>query len=84
MAAVKLKQRDFGRGFGLQRVFGTGPASSSALPGATTQLTSIGNRDRGLGNHDHWPVDCKQIVEPAEYRYASDVLAIGNDPDVRG
>ena len=38
----------------------------------------------GLGNNDNRPANRKQVVEPARDRYAGDVLAIGNQPDVRG
>ena len=64
-------------------------ASSSALPGATTQPTSCSvtvsaASASGFGNQDHRSADRQQIVEPARHRYARDVLAVGNDPDIGG
>src|SRR6185437_391321 len=63
-------------------------ASSSALPGSTTQPTSCSitvNAASASGSETRITgADRQQVVEPAGHRYAGDIPAVGNDPDIGG
>ena len=93
MAAVKIETPgDFGRAFSPLRVFGTRGAADRfrqfvrAAGCDDPADIMLDNRQRrfgvGFGYQDHRPADRQQIVEPARNRYARDVLAVRNDPDV--
>ena len=85
---------DFGCALGPLRIFGAGGATDRfrELIGAAgfddPADIVLGHRQRrlgvGFGNQDHRPADRQQIVEPAGHRYAGDVPAVGNDPDIGG
>ena len=64
-------------------------ARSSGMPGVTTQprsfsVTVSAASASGSETRDDGPADREQIIEPARHRYACDILAIGNEPDIGG
>ena len=85
---------DFGCALGPLRIFGAGGATDRfrELIGSAgfddPADIVLGHRQRrlgvGFGNQDHRAADRQQIVEPAGHRYAGDVPAVGNDPDIGG
>ena len=95
MAVIKIESPcDFGRALGPLRVPGAGGVTDRFRqfigPAGLDDPADIVLDDRqrrlgiGFGNQNHRTADRQQIVEPAGHRYAGDVLAVGNDPDVRG
>ena len=63
-------------------------ASSPASPGSPPSQDCVRSRSapprHPARRQDHGPADRQQIVEPARHRYAGDILAIGDEPDIGG